>query len=38
MLKTRKFKIVRLGAAKRLTRGDVGGRQEIGGVLEQPLG
>jgi hypothetical protein len=36
MPKLRKVRIIKVGAARRLTRGDVGGRLEISGPLEQP--
>jgi hypothetical protein len=30
------FRLIRLGDAKRLTRGDFGRESEIGGVLQEP--
>jgi hypothetical protein len=38
MIKTRKFKLVRLAKAKHLTRGASGHYQEIGAVLQQEPG
>jgi len=38
MRKTPNFRLIRLGDAKRLTKGDVGGPKELSGPAQQAIG
>lgn len=38
MQKTPKYRVIRLGDAKRLTKGDVGGPKELTGPAQQAIG
>ncbi len=38
MQKSRTFRLIRLGDAKRLTKGDIGGPKELSGPAQQAVG